>query len=297
MRKLQIWLRASRPFTLPGAVAPVLVGTSLAFQEGAGNFGLFLAVLAACLLVQIAANLIDEYSDHDRAEGQKKLLAPYKVIALGLLSPKEVKRGAMACFAAATVIGTYLIFLSGWPILFLCLFSAAVAYFYSAGTLSLGKIGLGQPLVFIFMGPVMVAGSYFVQAKIFSANSLWLSLPMGCTVTAILAANDIRDYEEDMHGGKRTPVTYFGRIFGRWEWLGLVVAAYLSVCLMVVLNVLPAFSLFSLAALPLAFISFRHLWTGRNRLELAAALPATARFHGVFGALLAIGIVMGRLFS
>ena len=297
MNKLRVWLQASRPFTLPGAVAPVLVGTSLAFREGKGNFWLFLYVLAASLLVQIAANLVDEYSDHERVEGQKKLLAPYKVIALGLLSPEEVKRGAITCFAAATAIGIYLIIHSGWPILVLCLFSAAVAYFYSAGKLSLGKMGLGQPLVFIFMGPVMVMGSYFVQTKTFSVNSLWLSLPMGLTVTAILAANDLRDFEEDLHGGKRTPVTTLGRNFGRWEWIALVSGAYVAVILMAAFKTIPVFSLFSFFALPLAYAAFKHLWNGVERVQLAPGLPATARFHGMFGILLALGIIFGQLFN
>lgn len=295
MNKLSIWLRASRPFTLPGAIAPVLVGTALAFSEGKGNFWLFLLVLIASLLIQIAANLVDEYSDHARPEGKKKLLAPYKVIALGLLSPAAVKRGAMVCFGVATAIGIYLIVHSGWPLLIICLASIAVAYFYSAGTIPLGKMGLGQPLVFVFMGPVMVMGSYFVQTKSFTADSLWLSVPMGCTVTAILAANDLRDFEEDRHGGKRTPVTAFGRRFGVWEWTILVIAAYLAVIVMAAVNILPAASLLSLLALPLALTAFKLMRNGQDRPQLAPALPATARFHGIFGVLLALGIVLGRI--
>ena len=295
MNKLGIWIRASRPFTLPGAIAPVLVGTALAFSKGKSNFWLFLLVLIASLFIQIATNLVDEYADHARPEGKRKLLAPYKVIALGLLSPAAVKLGAMVCFGIASAIGIYLIVHSGWPILVLCLASLAVAYFYSAGTIPLGKMGLGQPLVFIFMGPVMVMGSYFVQTRMFTADSLWLSIPMGCTVTAILAANDLRDFEEDRHGSKRTPVTAFGPNFGRWEWATLVIAAYLAVTVMTVFKVLPVMSLLSLLALPQACAAFKLVRNGRERPQLAPALPATARFHGIFGVLLALGIVLGRL--
>jgi 1,4-dihydroxy-2-naphthoate polyprenyltransferase len=295
LNKLNIWIRASRPFTLPGAIAPVVVGTALAFSEGKGNFWLFLLVLMASLLIQIATNLVDEYSDHARPEGGKKLLAPYKVIALGLLSPAAVKRGAIVCFAVATGIGIYLIIHSGWPVLVICLASIAVAYFYSAGTIPLGKMGLGQPLVFFFMGPVMVMGSYFVQTKSFTLDSLWLSVPMGCTVTAILAANDLRDFEEDRHGQKHTPVTAFGRSFGVWEWTALVIAAYLAVIVMTIVNILPVASLLSLLALPPALTALKLLRNGQERLHLAPALPATARFHGLFGLLLALGIMLGHL--
>jgi len=49
---------------------------------------------------------------------------PYKVIALGKLTAKEVKLGAFVCFGVATVIGIYLIYLCGLPILFMSLGAA-----------------------------------------------------------------------------------------------------------------------------------------------------------------------------
>ncbi len=294
MNKVRTWIRASRPFTLPGAIAPVVVGTALAFQEAKGNFWLFLLVLVGSLLIQIATNLVDEYSDHARPEGKKKLPAPYKVIALGLLSPAEVKRGALVCFGIAIAIALYLIAITGWPILVLCIASLAVAYFYSAGKVPLGKIGLGQPLVFIFMGPVMVMGSYFVQTKAFTLQSALLSIPMGCTVTAILAANDLRDFEEDQTGGKQTPVTAHGREFGRVEWSVLVITAYAAVVALAAAGTLPVWSLLSILALPQALAAFSLVRNGKDRSQLARALPATAQFHGLFGLLLALGIVLGR---
>ena len=213
--KLLVWYRAARPFTLSASIIPVLVGSSLAYREGRFSLLLFVLALAASLLVQAGANMVDEFSDHARPEGSGKLLAPYKVIALGLLSSKAVKWGAAVCFGVATIVGIYFISVAGWPILAMCLASAAVAYFYSAGPKPLGSIGLGHPLVFFFMGPVMVVGAYYVQTQTFTLEALWLSLPIGCTVTAILIANDLRDMEEDSSVAKITPVTRFGRLFGK----------------------------------------------------------------------------------
>ena len=106
MSKLKIWYRASRPFTLSAAVVPPIVGSALAFYDHKASLLLFALILIGCLLVQIAANLVDEYSDHSRPEGKEKLLAPYKVIALGLLSSQAVKRGAIICLGIATPNGT-----------------------------------------------------------------------------------------------------------------------------------------------------------------------------------------------
>ena len=145
--KIKAWFWAIRPFSISAAVVPVLVGSAFAFYGGKFSLFRFLLVLIAGILVQMATNLIDEYSDHARPEGEHKIPAPYKVIALGKLTAKEVKLGAFVCFGVATVIGIYLIYLCGLPILFMSLGAAAAAYFYSAGPLPLGKIGLGQPLV------------------------------------------------------------------------------------------------------------------------------------------------------
>lgn len=297
VRQLKIWYRASRPFTLSASAVPVLVGSSLALQEGRFSPGLFILVLLASVLVQVTTNLVDEYSDHSRPEGKEKLLAPYKVIALGLLSSTAVRRGAAVCFGVAAAIGIFLTIVVGWPILVICLASAAVAYFYSASPRPLGTIGLGQPLVFIFMGPVMVLGAYYVHTQTFTLPALWLSLPVGFTVTAILAANDLRDLEEDRTAGKTTVVTLLGRRFGRWEWTFLVAAAYLGVIIMAVTGLLHPLALVALLTLPWAVATGRAVWREGGRVELALALRMSARLHGYFGLLLAAGVVIGRFIS
>ena len=91
---LASWWRAIRPFTLPASVIPVLVGTALAIHDGFFDCIRFVLTLLGSMLVQIGTNLVDEYTDHIKGGDQGKLLAPYKVIALGLLSPRAVRAGA-----------------------------------------------------------------------------------------------------------------------------------------------------------------------------------------------------------
>lgn len=239
--------------------------------------------------------MVDEFSDHARPEGNNKILAPYKVIALGLLSSRAVKLGAIVCFGVATIIGLYLVSVTGWPLLVVCLAGAAVAYFYSAGARPLGSTGLGHLLVFLFMGPVMVLGTYYVQTRTFSQEVLWYSIPIGCTVTAILVANDLRDFEEDRTAGKITPVTLFGRRFGRWEWTTLVTASFL---IAIVLTAAKGKSVLNWLFLLASFQTIktsRIIWHGKLRPELASGLPASSKLHGQFGFLLSVGIALSRL--
>jgi 1,4-dihydroxy-2-naphthoate octaprenyltransferase len=293
--KIRAWYRASRPFTLSAALAPVLVGSGLAIAYGKFSLAIFALVIIASLLVQVTANLVDEYSDHTRPEGKNKFLAPHKVIVLGLLSARQVKTGAMVCAGIAALIGLYLVIITGWPLVVVCLASLTAAYLYSAGPRPLGNIGLGHPLVFVFMGPVMVAGSYFVQAQVVTAGVLWLSIPVGCSVTAILIANDLRDYEEDKAARKVTPVTAWGRGFGRGEWTALIAIAYLVPIGLVVAGSFGPFLLLPLVTVPLAASSTMALWKANDRASFMPVLKATSRLHGLMGLLLALGAAAQNL--
>lgn len=292
-KAVRAWYHASRPFTLSAAMAPVLVGSSLAFRDRQMNPVVLALALAASLLVQVTANLVDEYSDHTRPEGKDKFLAPHKVIALGVLSASAVKRGAIICAGLASSIGIYLVVNTGWPLLVVCLLSLAAAYLYSGGPRPLGSVGLGHPLVLFFMGPVMVAGSYYIQSHAVIAEALWLAIPVACNVTAILVVNDLRDMEEDRVHGKITPVTLWGRKFGRVEWTALLGVAYATPAAMLAAGLFNALILLPLATLPLAVRTLRAIWNGRQRGEFMPALRLTSQLHGYFGLLLAVGVGTG----
>ena len=108
---------------------------------------MFALMLIASLLVQVGANLVDEYSDHGRVEEGGKIIAPYKVISLGLLSVRAVKLGALTSFGLASIAGLYIVAVTGWPILVVSLASLAAAYLYAGGPKPLGAYALGQPMV------------------------------------------------------------------------------------------------------------------------------------------------------
>jgi 1,4-dihydroxy-2-naphthoate polyprenyltransferase len=249
------------------------------------------------MLVQVGTNLVDEYTDHERVGSQRKLLAPYKVIALGLLSPQAVHAGALLSFGMAMGIGLYLVLVTNWALLLFCAASLLVAYSYSAGPMPLGNVGLGQPLVFIFMGLLMVTATYYVQTAVVTSQALLAALPIACLVTAILVVNDLRDIEEDRQTGKITPVSRFGAGFGVVTFLLLVGGAYLSVLLWVMAGSALFPTLLVLLALPQAFFTTRLIVSGETRASLNQALRGSAQLHLQFGVLLALGLVMSRLLS
>lgn len=293
--RITAWFWAIRPFTLPASVVPVLVGTALAVYDGYFHGGLFVLTLLGSVLVQVGTNLVDEYTDHVQGGSQGKLLAPYKVIALGLLSPQAVRAGAVASFAMASGIGVYLIVVTHWALLFVCMASLAVAYGYSAGPRPLGNVGLGEPLVFVFMGLVMVVATYYVQAAMLTWQAFLASVPVACLVTAILVVNDLRDIDEDRQTGKITPVSQCGAAFGLWLFVILVAGAYLSILGWVVVQPV-LFPLLSVGlAMPKALATTRLIRAGGARVTLNQALRGAAQLHLQFGVLLACGFVISSL--
>ena len=294
-RWLETWLWAIRPFTLPASVVPALVGTALAFYDGHFHGLRFALVLMGSVLVQIGTNLVDEYTDHAKGGSQGKLLAPYKVIALGLLSPQAVRVGAATSFGLATAIGLYLVAITNWSLLLACAASLAVAYGYSAGPRPLGNVGLGQPLVFVFMGLLMVTATYYVQAMTLTGPAFLASLPVACLVTAILVVNDLRDIDEDRQAGKITSVSYYGARFGFWLFVALVAGAYVSILAWVVVQPAMLPLLLVGLALPKGIATIGLIRAGGSRAALNQALRGSAQLHLQFGVLLALGLVISRL--
>lgn len=297
LRPLSSWFWSIRPFTLPASVVPVLVGTALAVRDGYFDGLHFVLTLAGSVLVQIGTNLVDEYTDHEVGGSQGKLLAQYKVIALGLLSPQAVRAGAVLSFGVATVIGVYLTLVTSWPLLLFCAASLLVAYSYSAGPLPLGTFGLGQPLVFVFMGLFMVMATYYVQTATLTRQSLLAALPVACLVTGILVVNDLRDIDEDRQMGKVTPVSRFGPGFGLQTFLFLVTGAYVGVLLWVVARPTLLPLLLVLLALPKAWSTTRLIRSDNSRATLNQALRRSAQLHLQFGVLMALGLMLSRLVS
>ena len=288
---IKVWLQAIRIHTLSAAAVPVLVGSALAGTTGRFDWTLFALTLVGSVLVQIGANLTDEYADHEATASAEKFMAPHKVIKRGVLSVGAVRVGALVVFAVATAIGAWLVWVTGWPLLVVCLVSLLVAWAYSAGPLPLGDYALGEVLVFIVMGPVMVVATAYVQTGLFHREALWLSLPVAALVTAILVINNLRDEAEDRAHGRQTLTTVFGPRRTRGLYIALIVLAYLVPLISVALQFRSPWLLVPWFTLPQAVMLLRTVWRSDAQPVMHFALRATAALHLLFGAGLAVGLL------
>jgi len=289
-RGWRAWLLAARPATLTASVTPVLVGTGAAWQEGL-HPGIFLATLAAALLVQVGTNLANDVADYERGADAADRLGPPRAVALGLISPAAMRRGALAAFALAAPVGLYLAWEGGWPVLLMGALALLAGFTYTGGPWPYGYRALGDAVCFLAFGVMAVAGTYYLQAGRLDAIAVLASLPVACTVTAILAVNNLRDLATDRRAGKVTLAVLLGDPWTRRYYAALLLAAY-ALCALPAAAGGGPWALLPWLSLPLAARLALTVLGGASGRELNWVLVATARLHLLLGVLLALGLAL-----
>jgi 1,4-dihydroxy-2-naphthoate octaprenyltransferase len=288
----RIWMMAIRPPTLTAAVAPVFVGTAVAMRDEVFHPGGATAALIGAIALQIAANLANDVSDFRRGADNPDRIGPPRVTEQGLLTERQVLRGMLVAFAVATVVGVYLAYLGGWPIIAIGLAAMLAAVTYVGGPWPYGYRGLGEIFVFLFFGVVAVAGTYYVQAGEVTASVLAASVPVGLTVTAILVVNNVRDIDTDRAAGKFTLAVYLGRRYARWAYVLFVAGAYVAAAALWMLGDFSFLALLTLLSLPAAAGPITIVLTRVDGPQMNEALRSTARLHLIFALLLGIGVAV-----
>jgi 1,4-dihydroxy-2-naphthoate octaprenyltransferase len=286
------WFMAARPRTLPAAVSPVLVGIALAATDGKLKVLPSLAALAGALLIQVGANLANDYYDFVHGTDAAGRKGPLRVAQSGLIPLPQLRRSIVVTFALAALVGLYLVWVGGWPILILGAASILSAVAYTAGPYPLGYHGLGDLFVFLFFGLGAVCGTYYVQAQTLTPRVVAAAVPPGVLTVAILVVNNLRDIDTDRQGGKRTLAVLLGETGTRLEYALLLVLAYAVPPLMWLLGAASPWVLISWLTLPLSVRLLRTLYSGTEGPRLNQALAATANLDLAFSLLFALGLVL-----
>jgi 1,4-dihydroxy-2-naphthoate octaprenyltransferase len=291
---VRVWWRATRPFSFTATIIPVTLGAVLAptTTNWFARLALFAITLIGSLSVHAGANMINDYYDHQNGLDDEESLGPAKAIQQGLLSARQVLVGGLVAFGVGAVLGLVLVALRGPAILVLGLVCLPLAFFYTGWPFKLAYHGLGEILVAIFMGPVMILGSYYVQAQAFALTPALISLPVAFLVAAIMHANNLRDIEPDRARGKVTVANLLGPALAAWEYYLLVLGAYAIVVALTLTGIASPTILLSILTLPLAVTLVRRVAATQEPLALNGVLRQTSALHLRFGALLIIGLLI-----
>lgn len=282
-----------RPFTLTASIAPVLVGTGLAFSARPLRINLFIAMLAASMLIQGVANMVNEYYDYKRGLDTHEMVGIAGAIVRDGMQPRTVKAVALFTLGMSVLLGVYICAQSSWWVAVAGSLSIFVMYLYSAGPLPLSYTPFGEVTAGTLMGPVIVLIAYFIQTGSLTSRALYASLPIGLLIAAILLANNIRDREHDLLGGRKTLPILVGRKAAVRVLSGVFGIAFALDVWLVAARILTPWALIALlayAGVPKVVQSFRATTVAA---ELHAAVKGTSLTLFRFGFLLFLGLAIG----
>ena len=248
--------------------------------------------LASAILLQVATNFCNDYADFAKGTDTPERRGPVRATAAGWVTPAAMKRATILTFALSAITALYLVYRGGWPLALLMVLSIASGALYTAGPKPLGYLGLGDLFVFIFFGPVAVAGTYYVQALRFNPVAAYAGISCGLLAVAVLVVNNLRDMEGDERTGKRTLAVRFGRTFARIEYTLCIVVAGLIPLALIGYCGAPVNSAVSGMVALAAVSALKTVWRSKDPSELNRLLAYTALLLLLFALLFSVGWVL-----
>ncbi len=236
MTSLNIWFQGARPKTLGAAIAPVLVGSSIAYYEKSFDLTISLLALLVSISIQIAVNYANDYSDGIKGTDDQRV-GPVRLVGQKLASPKSVKTAAIIFFSIAALAGLFITILSNqWWFLLLGLSAIVAAWTYTGGPKPYGYAGLGELFVFIYFGLVAVVGTTYAQTLYLKPYFFLYAISIGLFASAILVANNLRDREKDKQNNKNTLAVKLGDQKTRSLYVLLMILPFILVFSLFIYN-------------------------------------------------------------
>ena len=297
MSSAKLMWKMTRPHTLTATFAPVILGTVMALFVADINWLLFIAMMVACLALQIATNLFNEYYDFKRGLDTAESVGIGGGIVRHGLKPKNVLTVAVLLYVVAAFIGVYICISSSWWLVVIGLFGMAVGYFYTGGPLPIAYTPFGELFSGLLMGTGFVLISFFIQTNTVTSWSVMISIPIGILVGAINMSNNIRDIDEDIKGGRKTLAILLGREKAVMVLANAFVISYLWIVILVMIGDISPWTLLVLLSLKKPISAIQGFNKGVKEPQyMRVAMKSTAITNTLFSLLLSLGLLISYLF-
>ena len=214
MNTLKFWIKNARDIALPQSILPALLAVSMAAAHPDFSWWPALVALFGVVCAHLGFNLADDYFDyrHNDVEARKKVTAEgfrthmekCHYIESGEATPKELLMAMCAFLAVAGVAGGVVWWFRGWPVAVLTLAGLLLGISYSGKPLELGYHGLGELVIGVMFGPLLMIGMQFAACGVFDDKIVWVSAAVGLLVTNIVYSHAVLDLKADAQAGKMT---------------------------------------------------------------------------------------------
>ena len=296
--KLKEFFMCTRPHSYPASIAPVLFGATYALgYEIKFSILKFILFLLACLLIQAATNLFNEYYDYKHGLDKIDSEGISGSIVKGNLSPREVMIGALVLYALAFILGLILTFMTSLYVLLVGLVCMLAGYFYTGGKYPIAYSPFGEIVSGFFMGTIIISLSFYFQTGYVNADIIVVSLPLFIMIGAILLANNIRDLDNDKESGRRTYAILVGRNNAIKTLASSFVVVYLLNIVFAVIKYVSWHNLLVLVTIPLAIKIIKGFSTNNHKTTMAPFMVLTAKLTIFVGFIMSLANILKYLMN
>ena len=296
--KLKEFFMCTRPHSYPASIAPVLFGATYALgYEIKFSILKFILFLLACLLIQAATNLFNEYYDYKHGLDKIDSEGISGSIVKGNLSPREVMVGALVLYALAFVLGLILTFITSFYVLLVGLVCMLAGYFYTGGKYPIAYSPFGEVVSGFFMGTIIISLSFYFQTGYVNADIIVVSLPLFIMIGAILLANNIRDLDNDKESGRRTYAILVGRNNAIKTMAISFIVVYLLNVLFIVTKYASWWNLLVFVTIPLAIKIIKGFSTNNHKKTMAPFMVLTAKLTIFVGFIMSLANILKYLMN
>jgi len=276
------------------SIISVSVGTALAAGHGSIDWWAYALSILGVVFLHAGTNVLNDYFDYknkvDTPDVPGSFSNESRVLIQKMLTHKQVLALGLGLFVLSLPIGIYLTLAKGFTVLIVGLLGFLAGFFYTANPISFKYLALGEPMVFLMWGPLMVSGAYFVQQGEITSQAILVSIPFGILVALILLANNIRDIQYDSKVGIKTMPILLGHQKAVWLYQVLVFLAYLGLVVLCIIQELSWWGLLVFISVPLAMKLIRAI-----KDEAPPDADArTAQLDTLFGVLLIIALIISN---
>ena len=296
--KLKEFFMCTRPHSYPASIAPVLFGATYALgYESKFSILKFILFLLACLLIQAATNLFNEYYDYKHGLDKVDSEGISGSIVKGNLSPKEVMVGALVLYALAFVFGLILTFMTSVYVLLVGLVCMLAGYFYTGGKYPIAYSPFGEVVSGFFMGTIIITLSFYFQTGYVNADIIVVSLPLFIMIGAILLANNIRDLDNDKESGRRTYAILVGRNNAIKTMAISFIVVYLLNVLFIITKYASWWNLLVFVTIPLAIKIIKGFSENNHKTTMAPFMVLTAKLTIFVGFIMSLANILKYLMN
>ncbi len=295
-RGLRQWVIATRPWSFPASVMPILILWGFLFynQSACGLEVCWTnALLCMPLLVIVHAggNMVSDYSDYTRRVDLPGCPNGVTWIYDGTFDAREILRYGIVLIAVGVAIGIVLLLNSSWEGLWI----GVVGLLLTFGYFPMKGHWLGDADILCSFALLPAAGTMFVSTGEYHCETLLYILPLGLLTVSILHANNTRDINNDARAGLLTLSNTLGGRMGKRIYVAEITLPYVLVFVYCLCLRQPWTLMLVLLTLPAAVRNLRTMLAADERMvgQIPTLDKLSAQLQMMFGLLSAVGYFIG----